>query len=42
MICLRNGEWEPDPRVAECTRDSELETTGTTILSTYNNVSHKI
>ena len=30
--CMENGEWEPDPRVVNCT--SELhKTTGTTVSS---------
>ena len=42
---MKNGEWEPDPREAECTPERELETTGTTMpMSTYKpqiiNMSH--
>ena len=35
-MCARNGEWEPDPRVVECTHEHDLATGhGTTMPGMY-------
>ena len=37
-MCMRNGEWEPDPREVVCTR--QLVTAGTTMPSMPQNLLH--